>query len=107
MVARLDFLLAAGVQRLENGGPLCWRAACERLAVFAESVAIHPPQSLAESRLLVFERRSQNVVHVTVDQSRLRSRSVGRRNDQVGEGDDGFVLVIVEQLRLPRRRRFG
>src|SRR6266850_8429069 len=65
LVAGAAIRVGSCIQRFENGGLLSRGAACERLAMLADGVTIHPPQAFAEACFLVFWRSRQNVIHMT------------------------------------------
>ena len=80
------------------------RQVTKRRFVAPNAFAIQIAQ-IVQERFLIFVRvRGQHEVDVAIHQSFLRARSVRGGDNQIAEHDQRFILVLIEEKRLPSWR---
>src|SRR5258708_23199278 len=69
--------------------------------VAAHAFAIEVAEAVKERALAIVSFGGEDNIDETIDQSLLGARSVGGGDDEITEEDERFVLVVVEEERLP------
>ena len=73
----------------------------ERVAMFLNRLAIEPVEAGEKASALGGVAIAKKKVDVTIHVGALRAGRVGGGNDELGEGDYGFVLMVVKEGWLP------